>query len=470
MAKSKKTENQSIDNQTLTLLDYNSSDYVNTTSLEYSMYTLDRAIPGIDGLKSSQRKAIFTLSKVSGEIKTVSCAGKMISDGIYLHGDTSASGTLQNLASPVVNNYPLIGKRGGFGTQVNSTPASARYTYVKKNKSTEMLVLRDADIIPMKENYDGTTMEPSFFLPIIPLSLFGNDSMSVGYKSTILPHKIEDVIDNCIRAIDKKPLKEMTPYYVSCGASDIVTKLDENKYEFYGRAQVIDASTVKVTGLPPNYSIEKFIEKLIKMSDDGDIRDYDNDSTDVIDITIKLPRGTSAKWVEKDVIEYFGIHKKMTQILTVLGENGKVKVYDNTMDLIKDFVEFRFKYYVKRYEKKLDDCAAEVRYKILIKECFDNDMIAKVKGFANRSEMVEFVKSLNTEIEATDENIQSIVNFPSYRWTQDNYQSVLADIQHNLDLMDEYNNLLSNHDLIWNIYKDELKELRKIDFTPKTED
>ena len=65
---------------------------------------------------------------------------------------------------------------------------------------------------------------------------------------------------------------------------------------------------------------------------------------------------------------------------------------------------------------------------------------------------------------------QSIVNFPSYRWTQDNYQSVLADIQHNLDLMDEYNNLLSNHDLIWNIYKDELKELRKIDFTPKTED
>ncbi|AXC39171.1 UNVERIFIED_ORG: hypothetical protein [Escherichia phage CMSTMSU] len=46
-----KTENQSIDNQTLTLLDYNSSDYVNTTSLEYSMYTLDRAIPGLMALR-----------------------------------------------------------------------------------------------------------------------------------------------------------------------------------------------------------------------------------------------------------------------------------------------------------------------------------------------------------------------------------------------------------------------------------
>ncbi|EON7637128.1 DNA gyrase subunit A [Escherichia coli] len=470
MAKSKKNTNTNVDELTLTLLDYKSSDYVNTTSLEYSMYTLDRAIPGIDGLKSSQRKAIFTLSKISGEIKTVSCAGRMISDGIYVHGDTSASGTLQNLASPVANNYPLIGKRGGFGTQVNSTPASARYTYVKKTKTTEALVLRDMDIIPMKENYDGTTMEPVHFLPIIPLALFGNDSMSVGYKSTILPHKIEDVIKNCIRAIEGKPLKEMTPYYASVGASDIVTKLDENKYEFYGKAQVIDASTVKVTGLPPNYSIEKFIEKLIKMSDDGDIRDYDNDSTDVIDITIKLPRGISQKWTEADVIEYFGLNKKMTQLLTVLGENGKVRVYDSTLDLIKDFVNFRFKYYVKRYEKKLEDCAAEVRYKILIKECFDNDMIGKVKGFANRAEMVEFVTSLNTEIEATSENIQSIVNFPSYRWTKDNYDVVLKDIQDNLDLMDSYNDLLNNQDKIWNIYKEELQELLKMDFTPKSED
>ncbi|HCQ0858864.1 TPA: hypothetical protein OGU99_000797 [Escherichia coli] len=470
MAKSKKNTNTNVDELTLTLLDYKSSDYVNTTSLEYSMYTLDRAIPGIDGLKSSQRKAIFTLSKISGEIKTVSCAGRMISDGIYVHGDTSASGTLQNLASPVANNYPLIGKRGGFGTQVNSTPASARYTYVKKTKTTEALVLRDMDIIPMKENYDGTTMEPVHFLPIIPLALFGNDSMSVGYKSTILPHKIEDVIKNCIRAIEGKPLKEMTPYYASVGASDVVTKLDENKYEFYGKAQVIDASTVKVTGLPPNYSIEKFIEKLIKMSDEGDIRDYDNDSTDVIDITIKLPRGISQKWTEADVIEYFGLNKKMTQLLTVLGENGKVRVYDSTLDLIKDFVNFRFKYYVKRYEKKLEDCAAEVRYKILIKECFDNDMIGKVKGFANRAEMVDFVTSLNTEIEATNENIQSIVNFPSYRWTKDNYDAVLKDIQDNLDLMDSYNDLLNNHDKIWNIYKEELQELLKMDFTPKSED
>ncbi|WNV47457.1 DNA topoisomerase [Klebsiella phage fENko-Kae01] len=470
MAKStKKQSSNAIENATLTLLKYNSSDYINQSSLEYAVSTLDRGIPGIDGLKSSQRKAIFTLSKISGEIKTVSAAGRMISDGIYLHGDASASGTLQNLASPVANNYPLIGKRGGFGTQVNTTPASARYTYVKRTAVTEALVLRDMDIVPMQENYDGTTMEPTHFLPIIPLSLFGNDSMSVGYKSLILPYKIEEIIDNCIRVINKKELKEMTPCFTYLGASDVVGKLDENKYEFYGRAEVIDASTVKILGLPPRVKIEAFIEKLIAMQDSGEIRDYDNDSTDTIDITIKLPRGTCAKWTEKDVIKYFGLSSKLTQSLVVLGENGLVKVYSSTSDLIRDFVNFRFKYYVKRYENLLAKAEAEVRYKALVAKCFENEMVTKIKDFQNRQELVEFVTSLNDDIGATDENIQNIVNYASYRWTQENYDKTLEEIQAALALMSQYQELLDDKEQIWQIYASELRELRKMDCTPKAE-
>lgn len=452
------------DNAIITKLDYQSSDYINQSSLEYSVSTLDRAIPGIDGLKSSQRKAIFTLSKISGEIKTVSAAGKMISDLIYLHGDASAAGTLQQLASSVANNYPLIGKRGGFGTPADPTPASARYTYVQRNKSTELLVLRDMEIVPMQENYDGTTYEPTHFLPIIPLSLFGSDGMSVGYKSLILPHKIEDIIDNCIRVIEGKEQKEMVPYYVSVGAAEHVEQYGEGKYQFFGKMEIVDASTVKVLGLPPRMKLEAFIQKLIGMQDKGEIRDYDDDSTDTVNITIKLPRGTSGKWDESDAIEYFGLSTKISQNIVVLGENGRVTPYETPQALIADFVNFRFKYYIRRYEKKLEQAAAEVRYKILVKNCFDNDMVGKIKNLKNRTELVEFVTSLNEEIEATDDNIQSIVNYPSYRWTQENYAKVEEEIQESLDLMEQYNNLLENKDKIWNIYKEELKELRKVDF------
>ena len=454
----------------LTLLNYESSDYINQSSLEYALSTFDRSLPGIDGFKNSQRKAIFTLSKISGEIKTVSCAGRMISDGIYLHGDASASGTLQNLASPVVNNYPLIGKRGGFGTQVNPTPASPRYTYVKKSKITEALVLRDLDVVPMQENYDGTTMEPKFFLPLIPLALLGVDGTATAYKSFIFPYRMNDIIDNTIRAIEGKELLPMIPYYASYGANDYVEDRGEGKYTFFGKAEVIDASTVRITGLAPRMKLEKFVEELIEMEDSGKIRNYEDNSSGKVDITIKLPRGLSASWKEMDVLEYFSISTKLAHTLNVLGENGKVKSYDDVQGIIRDFVEFRFKYYIKRYEKLLSDADAEVRYKILIKECFDNDMMSKIKAFKNRAEVVDFVTGLNDEIEASDENIQNIVNFPSYRWTQENYDKVLQDIEDALAKMDEYNDLLANHDKIWNIYKNELQELKAMNFMPPEDD
>ncbi|QXO12570.1 hypothetical protein pEaSNUABM49_00324 [Erwinia phage pEa_SNUABM_49] len=451
----------------LTLLNFQSSDYINQSSLEYALSTFDRSLPGIDGFKNSQRKAIFTLSKISGEIKTVSCAGRMISDGIYLHGDASASGTLQNLASPVVNNYPLIGKRGGFGTQVNPEPASPRYTYVKKTKITEALVLRDLDVVPMQENYDGTTYEPKFFLPLIPLALLGVDGTATAYKSFIFPYRMNDIIDNTIRAIDGKELLPMTPYYASYGANDYVEDRGEGKYTFFGKAEVIDASTVRITGLSPRMKLEKFVEDLIAMEDSGKIRSYDDNSSGKVDITIKLPRGLSTTWNEMDVLQYFDISTKLAHTLNVLGENGKVKSYTDVQSIISDFVQFRFKYYIKRYEKLLADADAEVRYKILVKECFDNDMTGKIKSFQNRAELVEFVTSLNNEIEASDENIQGIVNFPSYRWTQENYDKVLQDIEDALAKMDEYNDLLANHDKIWNIYKDELIELRNMNIEYK---
>ncbi len=468
MRKTKQTK-EIVPNE-LTLLDFESSEYINQSSLEYALSTFDRSLPGIDGFKNSQRKAIFTLSKISGEIKTVSCAGRMISDGIYLHGDASASGTLQNLASPVVNNYPLIGKRGGFGTQVNPTPASPRYTYVKKTKITEALVLRDIDVVPMQENYDGTTMEPKFFLPLIPLALLGVDGTATAYKSFIFPYRMNDIIDNTIRAIEGTELHPMVPYYASYGANDYVEDRGEGKYTFFGKAEVIDASTVRITGLAPRMKLEKFVEDLIEMEDSGKIRSYEDNSSGKVDITIKLPRGLSGSWSEMDVLEYFSISTKLAHTLNVLGENGKVKSYNDVLEIIQDFVQFRFKYYIKRYEKLLADADAEVRYKILVKECFDNDMMAKIKSFQNRAEVVDFVTALNGEIEASEDNIQNIVNFPSYRWTQENYDKVLQDIEDALAKMDEYNDLLANHDKIWNIYKQELVELRAMNFVPPEDD
>lgn len=464
MAKKQKNGNAGSVTINITPLNFDSGIYLNDSSLDYAISTLDRAIPGIDGLKASQRKAIFTMSKISGEIKTISAAGRMISDGIYLHGDGPAADTLANLVSPVTRNIPLLGGRGGFGTPVNQEPASPRYTYVKRSRATEALVLPDLDIVPMIDNYDGSTQEPKFFLPLIPLVLLGVNGISTAYRCRVLPRKIEDIIDNCIRALDKKKLKEMTPDFSCTGSHSRVDDLGENKFMSYGIVDILDTSTVRVLGLPTDLKLEPFVERLIRMQEEGTIRDYDDASSATVDITIKLPRGTANGWTEDNAFEYFGLQSKLTEFLNLQSVNNKIKQYESVDAIIEHYVVHRLGFYTKRYQHLLNLAEKKLAYQLLQEACFRDDMISKVKTFESRNELQEFVQRLNAEIQASPEDVNNIVQFATYRWTKEGEKKLQADIADNVEKINTYLDLLDNPDKIQAIYREELVELKKLKF------
>ena len=142
---------------------YLTTDYIKSTSRDYSIYVCQtRGIPSVcDGLKDAQRKALFVIKPKADKIKTISLAGEMISQNVYLHGDASAAETLSLMAAPYCNNIPLLHGIGAFGTKIGPTDWGApRYTYLKRNAHTDALVFTDYDIVPLKENYDGSVLEP----------------------------------------------------------------------------------------------------------------------------------------------------------------------------------------------------------------------------------------------------------------------------------------------------------------------
>ena len=176
----------------------NTTEYIKSTSRDYSIYVCQsRGIPSVcDGLKDAQRKALFIMKPKSDKIKTISLAGEMISSNIYLHGDASAAETLSLMAATYCNNIPFLHGIGAFGTKVGPTNWGApRYTYIKKYAITDALIYPDYDIIPLKENYDGSVMEPKHFLPLIPLVLLnGISGIAVGWSTEILPRSLDDLI------------------------------------------------------------------------------------------------------------------------------------------------------------------------------------------------------------------------------------------------------------------------------------
>lgn len=443
----------------------NSSDYILESSREYAIYVCDqRAIPLVsDGLKSGQRKALWIIRNKNDKIKTISLSGEMISSGLYVHGDQSAAQTISMMAGPFCNNLPFLNGIGSFGTKVNPQAFGApRYTYVKKNKAAEEILFKDLDIVPMKENYDGSVLEPVSFLPIIPTILLnGISGIAVGWSTEILPYDLKDIIKATTEAIKGKNITKLIPSY---SYLDIKGKnIEGNSWEFIGKFIRKDTSTLVITALPPDLSLEKFKERLDTLEENDVINDYTDNSSENIEIEIKLKRGSLVKITDEQIIEMFKLRTRKTErIITIDFSGNSIKQYNSPEELIIAFVNWRFGYYIKRYEKLLNDSKNELIYWVGLKKCFEKNLPNKILKASNKAEVLKIIFNIDNAL--TDAYQEKIASLPTYRWNAEYYQEVLKKIEEIENNIKNYEDLLSNPHKIKDIFCSEVNNLLKIKF------
>ena len=447
-----------------TLVRTPASDYINTTSKEYAIYTAqNRAIPSsCDGLKDGQRKMLWLMRNKSEKVKTISLAGSAIQEGIFLHGDVSASDTISRLAAPYLNNIPLFEGLGAFGTRVAPDGWGApRYTYVKRGKQADRLLYTDLDIVPLKPNYDGSVMEPANFLPLIPLVLLnGISGIAVGWSTEILPHSLRDIVSATVAAIDGKPVPAIIPSFDYLQTR--IRSLGDNAYEFTGAIKIDGATTVRITELPPDLSLERFKARLNQMEDDGSISAYVDRSTKLIDIEVRFKRGVIDAWTETDALNFFKLRSKSTQRLVVLDfNNTSIRQYDTAADLISAFVAWRIQWFATRYTQLRDNLLSELNFACGIQACLKGGLPKWLPTALNKADVENQVRKLAAGIALTDEQIERIVSLPSYRWARDSLAKVEAEILDLGNRIVEYETILADPQKIRTIYKSEVQALLK---------
>ena len=440
------------------------SDHIDESSKEYSLYVCEqRAIPkAIDGLKSAQRKALYLMQTRAGEIKTVSLAGEMISSGLYIHGDASASDTCSLLAAPYCNNLPWLMGIGTFGTKVSpKSYAAPRYTYVKRPKYAEEILYADKDVIPMQENYDGSTKEPTHFLPIIPTVLLnGVSGIAVGWSTDILPRSLADLVNATAKAIEGKRFNALKPKYEYMNCD--VEKVDDS-WVFSGKVTVKDHATAVITELPPDLSLEKFKDRLNKLEDDQKIQSYTDNSTDHIDIEVKFKRGSLKTVSDEDLVKLFKLTTRKTErIVTVDWDNKSIRQFESAEQLIKEFVEERFKFYVSRFEKLRDDDEYDLRYWKALKLCFDKNLPTDILKAKDKAAVVSKIQTITKSCKLDDKQVERIASVPSYNWAKDRYAVVKARIKELEGNIKKYKGLLAKPDGIRDIFKSEVLSIGKM--------
>ena len=382
---------------------------------DYSKYVLySRAIPHmIDGLKPSQRKILYTALKTANtsRIKTASLSGNTISQANYHHGDASLNDAITKMVQLHSNNIPLLEGEGSFGSRLVPDAAAPRYTYVKMSQNFEKYF---ADTMVADKSIDPEDPEPAFYLPIIPWVLVnGVKGIAVGFATDIQPRNPKEIAKLCQAYLKGKNIDKETllPYYPEFEGK-IYEELDSVYCE--GNFTLTGQTKLEITEVPVGFTRESYVQVLDKLEETGKIVSY----TDKCDKTgfkfdVTLKRGKKMK--DHQIVRLFKLKKKINENITVIDHEGKLKVYDSPIDIIKEFCDYRLGKYEERYEYLIEEGISALDI-IKAKVKFIELIIQGTLDFKNKNR-----KTIKKELSTTfkPDIIEILIKMPIYSLCQD---------------------------------------------------
>ena len=408
------------------------SEFLSEEYKEFAMYSIEgRAIPSVvDGFKPTQRKIIHISNQIwktgsEKNLKVFQLAGKVASDAFYHHGNTSLENAIVTMAQKFKNNAALLEEDGQFGSLRSPQPGAARYIGTKLSNNFR-LIYKDFDLLDYKEE-EGESIEPRYFLPIIPTVLLnGSSGIAVGFASNVLNREIKSIIDSCGRVLMGKSPGVIKPSLNEFTGEFIQDKENSKRWIIRGRFQKTNTSTIKILELPPSMTYEKYEELLDKLCDSKDIVSYDDNCKDNIDYTIKFNRSVLEKLDDEKIIKLLKLEESSTEIFSTLDEFGKLKIFETSEEIIEYFVNFRLTYYYKRKDFQLAKLNKEL--KVLsnrgrfIKAILDEKL--KINN-VSKDEIIIGIEEL--KLEKIDDSFDYLLRMPIYSLTKELFEKMKKD-------------------------------------------
>jgi DNA topoisomerase-2 len=372
------------------VLDYteevvNYETFINKDLIHFSNRNLERSIPNImDGLKESTRKILYACLKrklYTNEIKVAQLAGNVSEVTAYHHGENSLQEAIIGMAQIFVgtNNINILAPNGQFGTRIQGgqDASSPRYIYTLLSKLTKLIFKEEDNDVLNYQDEDGLTIEPEYYLPIIPMILVnGAIGIGTGYSTNIPQFNPTDIIniyldiierikliigdiisiddiEKAIELIDDDEIREIEPYYL--GFKGTIVKNDKGSYTSKGVYKWLDDTTLEINELPvgcwtENY--KEFLEELITKNNPH-LKSFESHYTAKnVKFILKL-----GDYEDKDkMINELNLSSNKNLSLNNLHlftAKGNIKKYGNVAEILKEWFSIRIYKYHTRKEKQL---------------------------------------------------------------------------------------------------------------------
>ena len=461
-------------------------DFISKEMIHFSKYDCERSIPNLmDGLKTSQRKILFTAFKrnLTNEIKVAQFSGSVSELSCYHHGEQSINGAIVNMAQNFVgsNNINLLEPKGQFGTRLRGgeDSASERYIFTHLGKMARSLFPQADDSVLTYLDDDGTQVEPIHYAPIIPMILVnGSKGIGTGFSTDIMCYDPVAIIDElCVRLKGgQTDFSTIAPHYE--GFKGTISALNEakTKYLVKGTYEVISAKQVRITELPVGTWTDDYKEYLEDLISGGDkdkkkecvVRDYNDMSTDkVVDITVTFAVGAIAKLMEdtKGVEQGCNGLEKLLKLYTtrtttnmhMFDEKEKLCHFKSVAEVVEHFMGVRLEGYVKRKATQIKQLTREMEVlknkARFITEVLDSTIDMRGKKREQVSEMLCNAKYNKLD---EDDDYKYLVKMPMDMVTAENVEQLNGEKEKKIAELNALQSTSENQ-----IWLGELDELKK---------
>lgn len=338
--------------------------FINKELIHFSYEDCDRSLPSVcDGLKPSQRKVLYGsfLKKIyqsKDEVRVSQLASFVSEKTCYHHGEASVIGTIVKMAQNFVgsNNINLLVPSGQFGTRLvagGSDHASARYIHTYIEKLTRLLFRAEDDAVLNYLNDDGTMIEPEFFIPILPMVLVnGCKGIGTGFSTTVPQFSPKDIVNNLLAMMNKTELIDMKPWYKGFKGS-VLNSNKPGSYLIYGKYQVIDETTLRITELPIGSWITEYKEFLDQEIEKKNIVSYTaNISDEIFEFIVTFEESKLDKLIKTKMLytKLKLVSRISTRNMYLFNANNCIFKYQSPQDILDEFYHVRIDMYKKRKE------------------------------------------------------------------------------------------------------------------------
>lgn len=367
------------------------SDFIHKELILFSMADNIRSIPSVlDGFKPGQRKVLYGCFKrnLKSEIKVAQLAGYVSEKTGYHHGEQSLVQTIIGLAQDFVgsNNIYLLNPNGCFGTRTTGgkDASAARYIFTELNPITPIIFNPSDDALYSYVQDDEQTVEPEWYLPVIPMILVnGADGIGTGWSTNIPNYNPLDLVANIRHLLNNEPLDEMIPWYRAWNGN--VEKNGIDKYKVSGIIEEgDDLNSLVISELPVKMWVNTMKEYLLAgLSGTEKVKPWIKDMREQHGLDVRFEITLTNEEMNKT--RQIGLYDrfKLTQSISLsnmvaFDPNGRIKKYDSAEQILIDYFYIRLEYYQKRKDhlsdemnNKLMKLAAQARF---IKMIIDREL------------------------------------------------------------------------------------------------